>query len=604
MAEPLDFNGPASIVLDAYNRSVALAESAKSEMGGFTDALAATVYAPPTISVSWASLAPPSIPDVPPMPTTPAIALGNFGNEPADIDATMEGIEVDDFTATEPVLNFGPAPVMVFGDVPSIPAVQDVAVPDAPVVVMPESPSFLSISTPTFGGVNLHEDWLDKLDDIPELQLLQPEPMNYQRGAAYTSGFLTNMQALLNERLRGGTGLDAAVEQALWDRARDRETQIALAGEAEILRSAEAAGFPLPAGTLAAQVSDARRAYHDKLSGLSRDISIKQAELEQENLKQTITMGIQLEGQLMDNAIKLEQMAFEAAKAVADNAIQVYNAGVEYHRALLASYQAYADAYKTVINAELTKVEVYKAQLQGEQTKAEINNALVQRYKAQIEGSMAQVEIYKAQVGAASVLVQLEQNKLQAAGEQIRAFVATVNAEVSKVEAYKAGVSAEGTKVEAYKALAQAYSAKAGAQSEKARVSIARYTALSQNNANRWDGYRARIAAESARVDALAKHSGVIVDGYKIAATAAMSKAELNARMWEASVKQYESSQSLMLQSAKINMDATMHANNARLDAAKVGSQIYAQQVASAYNIVNTSASISGSASMSQVAQV
>lgn len=604
MAEPLDFDGPASLVLDAYNRSVALAEAAKSEMEGFTDALNASIYAPPTISVSWASLAPPSIPDVPPMPATPTLALGDFGDEPADIDATMEGIEVDDFTATEPVLNFGPAPVMVFGDVPSIPAVQDVAVPDAPVVVMPESPSFLSISTPTFGGVNLHEDWLDKLDDIPELQLLQPEPMNYQKGAAYTSGFLTNMQALLNERLRGGTGLDAAVEQALWDRARDRETQIALAGEAEILRSAEAAGFPLPAGTLAAQVSDARRAYHDKLSGLSRDISIKQAELEQENLKQTITMGIQLEGQLMDNAIKLEQMAFEAAKAVADNAIQVYNAGVEYHRALLASYQAYAAAYKTVIDAELTKVEVYKAQLQGEQTKAEINNALVQRYKAQIEGSMAQVEIYKAQVGAASVLVQLEQNKLQAAGEQIRAFVATVNAEVSKVEAYKAGVSAEGTKVEAYKALAQAYSAKAGAQSEKARVSIARYTALSQNNANRWDGYRARIAAESARVDALAKHSGVIVDGYKIAATAAMSKAELNARMWEASVKQYEGSQNVMLQSAKINMDAMVHTNNAKLDAAKVGAQIFAQQVASAYNIVNTSASISGSASMSIVQSV
>lgn len=74
--------------------------------------------------------------------------------------------------------------------------------------------------------------------------------------------------------------------------------------------------------------------------------------------------------------------------------------------------------------------------------------------------------------------------------------------------------------------------------------------------------------------------------------------------MWEASVKQYESSQSVMLQSAKINMDAVVYANNARLDAAKVGAQIFAQQVASAYNIVNTSASISGSASMSQVAQV
>ena len=71
MAEPLDFDGPASIVLDAYNRSVALVESAKSEMTGFTDALNSTIYAPPTISVQWTSLAAPSIPDVPDMPSTP-----------------------------------------------------------------------------------------------------------------------------------------------------------------------------------------------------------------------------------------------------------------------------------------------------------------------------------------------------------------------------------------------------------------------------------------------------------------------------------------------------------------------------------------------------
>lgn len=600
---PLDFNGPASIVLDAYNRSVALAETAKSQMSGFTDALNDHISAPPTISVQWAAIAPPSISDVPNMPSTPSLSF----NEPAApgvFTDVMAPIQVDDFAVSMPSLNFGAAPTLVFGDVPIVPGVRDVAVPDAPSVTLPGLPTFLSISTPTFGGVNLHEDWLAKLEDVPELQLLQPEPMDYRPGVAYQSSLLTNMQALLNERLRGGTGLDAAVEQALWDRARDRETQIALAGEAEILRSAEAAGFPLPAGTLAAQVSDARRAYHDKLSGLSRDISIKQAELEQENLKQTITMGIQLESQLMDHAIKLEQLVFEAAKAVADNAVQVYNAGVEYYKALLSAYQTYAAAYKTVIDAELTKVEVYKAQLQGEQTKAEINTALVQQYKAQIEGSMAQVEIYKAQVGAAQTLVQLEQSKVQAAGEQIRAFVATVNAEVSKVEAYKASVGAEGTKVEAFKSLAQAFAAKAGVQAEKARVGIARYSALTQANAAQWDGYRARVAAESARLDALAKHSGVVVDGYKIAATATTAKAELAARMWEASVKQYESSQNVMLQSAKINMDAVVYANNARLDAAKVGAQIFAQQVASAYNIVNTSASISGSASMSQVAQV
>lgn len=47
-----------------------------------------------------------------------------------------------------------------------------------------------------------------------------------------------------------------------------------------------------------------------------------------------------------------------------------------------------------------------------------------------------------------------------------------------------------------------------------------------------------------------------------------------------------------------------MHTNDARLDASKVGAQIMAQQVSSAFNAVATSASISGSVGMSMTQQV
>lgn len=600
----VDFTGPASIVLDAYNRSIDLANSSKSELGAFTDALNASIYSPPSLSVQWASLAPPTIPDVPAMPETPAIVFHEPGNVPTDVDGTMDALVVDDFTAVAPTLNFGPTPVLSFGSVPSVPSVQDVAIPSAPTVNLPDVPQYLTLSTPTFGGINLHEEWLDKLDTIPELTLIEPTPFDYTPGAPYSSGFLQNMQAILNERLTGGTGLDTAVEQGIWDRARDRETQIALAGEAEVMRSSEAFGFALPIGTLAAQIADSRRSYHDKLSGLSRDVAIKQADLEQANLQQTITMGIQLEGMLLDNAYKLEQLAFSVAKEVADNTIGIYNAGLEHLKALMVAYQTYAASYKTVIDAELAKVEVFKALLGAEQTKATINTTLVQQYKAQIDGAMSVVEIYKAQVGAAQTLVQLEQSKVAAGAEQIKAFVATVSAEVAKVEAYKAANSAEATKVEGYKALAEAYSAKTGAQAEKARVSISRFSALQQSNAAKWDGYKARVGAESARVQALASQSSVIVDGYKIAATSATAKAELTASIWRASLQQYESAKTVMINAAKINMDSTIATNNARLEAAKVGAQVYAQQVASAYNIVNTSASIGGTSSFSQTQQI
>ena len=109
---------------------------------------------------------------------------------------------------------------------------------------------------------------------------------------------------------------------------------------------------------------------------------------------------------------------------------------------------------------------------------------------------------------------------------------------------------------------------------------------------------------EYARGDAAAKQASVLVDGYKVAATATQAQAELYARMWEASMKQYEASQSLTLQAAKINGDALMHTNDARLDASKVGAQIMAQQVSSAFNAVATSAQIQGSATMNITQQV
>lgn len=590
-----DFNGPASIVQHQYERSLSLADGLKAEMSGFLDGLRNSIYTPPTVSVQWQNLAVPTLAALPNMPALPSAALGPFGSEPGAFSGSIDDVTIEDFAEPPPALSNRVAPEVHFGTVPTLPAVKDVAVPDAPAVALPAPPTMLTLTTHTFGGIDLHEDWLDKLDDIPELSVIQPTKLNYSRGAGYASALLDNLKATINARINGASGLAPAVEQAIWDRARDRETQVALAREEEAKRAAEAMGFPLPTGALAGMLADSRREYHDKLSSLSRDVAIKQAELAQETLRHAIDSAISLESQLMDQAYKLELLAFEAAKATAENEIQVFNAALDQFKALLAGYQAYAAAYDTLIKAELNKVEVFKALLSAEELKSQINTALVQQYKAQIEGAMATVEIYKAQVSAAQTLVSLEQTKVQTAGEQIRAFVAATNAELSKVELFKAQLGADNLKLESYKTLAQVYSSKAGVQAEKARVSIARYQAETAAKALAWDGWKAKVQAEVAKVDAAAKQASILVDGYKVAATASQAQAEMYARMWESNIKQYEASQTITLQAAKINSDALLHANDARLDASKVGAQVMAQQVSSAFNAVATSAQISGS---------
>ena len=582
----------AQVVIDKYNKSLNLAEAAAKKSEEAATAFRASIYTPPQISVQWQTLAAPSLPPVPDMPVLPDVQFEEPGATPASLDISFGNVQIDDINLEIPTLDFGTAPNLVIGSAPAMPSIRDVVVPDAPQVSLPDVPQFLQLQTVAFGGVNLREEWLDKLGDVPELTLVEPVPFDHTIGSEYASQLLDGLKAALNARIHGGTGLAPAVEQKIWDRARDRETQIALAKERDVLRGAEALGFALPSGVLAAQLADARREYHDKLSSLSRDIAIKQAELEQENIKASIQMAITLESTLIDNHYKYEQLAFEAAKVTVEQSIAVINARIEQFKALLQGYQTYASTYDTLVKAELSKVEVFKALLSAEETKANINKSLVERYKAEIEGRMAAVEIYKARVGAAQTMVELEKTRIQAGAEQVKAFVATVNAEVSKADLYKTRVSAETAKVDAVEAVARAYSAKVGAQAEKARIEVAKVQAQVAAKGLEWDGWKAKLAASVARVEAGAKASGMLVDGYKAGAAASEAQAMSIMRRWEADIKQYEASQNLAMQAAKANMDSVMHTNDAKLRASEIAMTTSSQKVASAWSMVSASAQI------------
>lgn len=664
---------PAEQVAASFDQAKSYADTATDTLSGFTTALSNSLYTPPTISSTWQTIAPPPVPPIQQAPVDPGLTFDMPDGAPEPLEPLEPDEPFEPFTEVDPTISLPSAPVINYGVLPVVPDVAsidmplapDIAtidtpsylsvtvpgfagvnLPDAPTVPSIATPSYLTLTTPSFAGVNLREDYLSKLDDIPTLELVAPTPYSYSPGPQYASALLDSLKAVLAQRMTGGTGLAPAVEQAIWDRARSRETQIALANEAEIMRGSEAMGFHLPTGALAAQLREAQRNYYDKLSGVSRDVAIKQAELEQENLKQTIAAGMEMEGRLIDYSYKLEQMTFEAAKTAADSAIQTYNAQVDNFKALVTAYQTYADAYDSIIKGEMAKVDaykaqvdaeqakagmnsamveqykaevdaskigvdiyrsqlegerakvdVYKAQIEGEQAKAAVNNTMVQQYKAAIEAGMSKVEIYRAQLGGAAALMELERAKIAAAGEQIRGYVAQVNAETAKVEGFKASVQAEVAKVDIYKTKADVFVAVSGVEIERAKAKVSRFNALAQAKTAEWESYRTAIQGESARVEAEGSIFRSKVDVYRASAIASEAQANMNARMWESNIRQYEAGQQLTIQTAKINGDFSLQASNARLDAAKVGAQVYAQLTSSAYGMINASASVSGSSS-------
>lgn len=585
---------PAEQVAASFTQAKAYADSAMSQLGGFTDALNSAIYAAPSISISGVMPAMPPLREMPELPTFEEIPFAPPASPMLAALPDLPDLEVSEFTEQAPEVNYPVRPTLNYGSAPVIPTIGEVTMPDAPMLDAIAAPEYLSLAVVEMEAINLHGDYLAKLETIPTLELLKPTAYSYTRGPAYASGLLSSLKATITARLAGGTGLSPAIEQAIWGRARDRETKIALANEAEVMRGSTAFGFALPSGVLAAQLREAQQTYYGKLSGLSRDVAIKQAEMEVENLKQTISQGMELESKLLDYSTRMEQLAFDAAKAAAESAIQAYNAQLDGFKALLSSYQIYAGAYDTIIKGELAKVDVFKARLQGEQTKADINKTMTEQLKAFTDVQMTKVKVYESQIAAANSLVNLEQVKISAVGEQIKAYGARVNAETSKVEAYKASVQAESSKVEIYKIQADAYNVISGVKAEHARAQIARYAAIAQTRSAEWDGYRAKADVEKSNVQAKAMQNSAKLEAFKAAAAASESEASANARQWEASIKSYEASQSLALQLGKINNDTLVANRASQTDAAKAGAQVYAQLAASAYSMIHAQAQVSG----------
>lgn len=600
---------PAELVEAQFALARDYADDSLESLSTFLDAMSSNLFAPPTIDVTWESITAPEALAIPVRPASLESIEADLtwdqdgsisGARPAALDVgAAPDLTIDDFTEEAPVTAFPVAPTPTYGDVPVVPTPDAVTLPDAPTLDVVVAPSLLALSTPTFSGLDLHTDLQLPLQEELTLTLVAPTAYTYTPGDAYASDLLTSLKAKLLERMSGGTGLPAAVEAAIWDRARDREVATWQANIDEAQGVSEAQGFQLPSGVLAAQLRRAQVAYYDKVSGFSRDVALKQADLEQLNLRETITAGLQLESKLIDYSYQLERIAFESAQKVADNAIQLYNAQVEKFKALIEARRAYISAYQAIIAAEQLAIEELKAKIALENAKADFNKAAVEAYKAQIEASEARVKIYEAQVGAAKTLVELEGAKIAAAEAQIRGFIAQVNAETAKVEAYKAAVDAEATKVTVYKTKAEAFTAKVNGQAERARAQVSYYEARVRAYATEWDAWRARVAGEAERFRALQAKFDAVLTGYKVDIASYEAQSGVALKQWETQIKQYEAQATYTMNGQKLNADVFIAARNAQLEASKVAAQAYSQLTASAWSIIHASAGVSASGSNS-----
>lgn len=496
--------------------------------------------------------------------------LPKFGAErPGDMEQLVVKIpefgNIPEMVLVEPTLNLPTAPDATLPAAPgNAPELNSAVLPTAPKITLPAAPTIQSlvlpvapaISVPVFSATGPTDD------------LLEPTSRFEFHEETYQSDLLDAAKLkLIGDLVNGGYGIETADEEALWNRARERELVNAEIQIQEASRQAAARGMMMPPGALNMAINRIQTASLEKTSSLSRDIAMKRADLYVDNRKFTLQEVRQVEAMLIQYFGFVQERALNAARYLADFGVQLFNAKVARFNARLEAFRGAAQVYETQLRGALAHLDVYKAKVEGAKLTVEAQQMYVTLYNSQLDGVKSTVELYRTQMEAAKVYTQVEAAKLDLFRSRVEAYQAQVGAKAaefgmyesrlkgeamkmglyetsvsayaSKVQAYQAGVSAKEVQVRAQVAAAQIPLEEYRAKVQMYQADVARHQAETQSWVASVDtdlkAYTVRVDAEakavSEKVQAMQSNSTVMAHRAQIAASAIIGEAQLsNAR--------------------------------------------------------------------------
>lgn len=117
-----------------------------------------------------------------------------------------------------------------------------------------------------------------------------------------TAAWQAAQEWIIHSIHNGGTGIKPNIEYQIYERDRARVIQDNNRTIREAVHGFTAQGFRMPPGALAGAVRDANRQASDKISQHSRDVAIKQAEMEVENVRFAVEQAITMRKAALDAA--------------------------------------------------------------------------------------------------------------------------------------------------------------------------------------------------------------------------------------------------------------------------------------------------------------
>lgn len=506
-------------------------------------------------------------------------------------------IPVPDFTGSAPTLEIPQSPDSTLPSSPSAPSIQEPVLPSAPTVDLPSSPNISDIAIPELPSIDVPA--FDVIAPIDDLVAPTSEFQWYEE--AYRTDLLDALKVKLLSDLQNGTyGLETADEDALWNRARDRELEATRLEIESAFKQGAARGFPLPPGDMNVALQRAQQNIIDKFSDVNRDIMIKRNDQYFQARQFTIEQARQLENTLIGFHSSIMERSLNAAKATLESGIAIFNATVAQYNARVEAYKTSASVFESRIRASLVEVERYRTQMEGKKLESDIQRQRVEVYRAQLEGINSVIGLYRTQLEAAQVQSQIEATRIQAFRALVDGYKSQVDAKVAEFGMYEAQIRGEVAKVDAYKSEADAYTAIVNGKKVKSDIMIARLEGQIRQASQevetfraRIEGYRADLQGQSATLNARVSSYGADVSAYSAAAGALAEAYRLNSNAQALEDNNLNRNKEIALENARLTFEGLKLALNTNTDAAGHASTFYAALAAGAVNSINALSTLS-----------
>lgn len=544
----------------------------------------------------------PSI-QMPTAPGQPSVSINVPTLPPGFVPKNIEGLTVEKLgqlpvlTAVEPSLHYPNAPTPFSGTPPNtnVNIQTDFVFPDQPILNFPSLPRLQDIIVPTLASINLPDFTLalPKSDNLP----LPGLTFSWSEGT-YSDTLLSAIQSKLYDRIvTGGSMLNPTVENALWDRGRAREEQTALRTEYKTLVEFAQTNFTRPQGSQLAALEFAVQEAQNKIIDLSRDIMIKQAELEQDNIKSSLQYAITLEQVVTGLWNEQQKRKFEAAKYTQQVGIEIYDAAVKKLNVDIEIYKAYNITFESLLKKEMEKVDIYKQEIEAQRLVSQINEQSIKIYATQIESTKVLVDVYKTNIEAVQARIQAETLKLQNLKTAVEVYATQVQAKRDEYSMYAETIKAEAVKEEVYKTQVDAYASRVEAYAKNADA----LAKVSQVNIAveeiRLKDYLAQLDTILKMVQTQQLTFEAAVDLYKgqtqlyaAQVSSETARVDLQLKEIEQSIQYQKAIADVSIENAKINIQNAIQSAQLNLEAMKSGAQVSAQVAAGALSAVNLSA--------------